>query len=161
MITDRAEDENYVSAVNPELFDSANVTWNRTKGKYTTNQTAPAKEEVDKATVVKAVAVDAEDHYGAVETNTFFVGTVARHIKGAQESAAAAGIPLSVMSISVAYEDLFDYETGIYVKGKVFDDALAEYINANPYASANTMKDLARRLPANYSQKGKGWEREA
>lgn len=90
-----------------------------------------------------------------VETNTYFVGTVAMHIKNAQKSAQAAGIPLSVMSISMNYEDLFDYEKGIYVKGKIFDEAVAKYLQENPKATTDMMNDQARRLPANYNQKGK------
>lgn len=160
-IADRSGDENYVSAVDPILFDSANVKWNTGTKQYSTDKTAPAAEKVDKGTVVKAVAVDGQDNYGTVETNTYFVGTVAQHIQGAKESADAAGIPLSVMSISVDYADLFDYEKGIYVKGKVFDDALQAYLSENSKSSAATMEDMARRLSANYSQKGKSWERSA
>ena len=88
----------------------------RTKS-YTTTRKAPADTDVDKGSVVKAVAVDANGNFGSVETKTYLVGTVAMLIKNAQKSAQAAGIPLSVMSISMNYEDLFDYEKGIYVKG--------------------------------------------
>lgn len=35
------------------------------------------------------------------------------------------------MSISMNYEDLFDYEKGIYVKGKIFDEAVAKYLQEN------------------------------
>lgn len=160
-ISDRSNDENYVSAVDPLLFDSANVAWDAKSGTYKTGQTAPKKEDVDKGTVVKAVATDAAGSYGTVETNTYFVGTVAQHIQGAKESAEAAGIPLSVISISIDYDDLFDYEKGIYVKGKVFDDALAAYLAANPSLPSDVMEDAARRLPANYASKGKDWERGA
>lgn len=160
-ITDRSNDANYLSAVDPILFDSANVNWNKRNQEYTTTQKAPAANQVDKGTVVKAVAVDAQNNYGTVETNTYFVGTVAKHIQGAEQSAAAAGIGLSVMSISVDYDDLFDYEKGIYVKGKLFDEALEGYLAENPNMSVNTMNDVARRLPANYSARGKEWERSA
>lgn len=154
-ITDRAEDENVVSAVDPILFDSANVSWDADQKKYVSKKKAPDKERVDKGTVVKAVAVDAEGKAGTVETNTYFVGTVADHIQGAKESANAAGIPLSVVSISMDYDDLFDYETGIYIKGKIYDDALNAYLE-----NRNNPGD-ARNFPANYSQKGREWEREA
>lgn len=36
------------------------------------------------------------------------------HIKGIEASCKAAGVPLSIMSISMQYDDLFDYEKGIY-----------------------------------------------
>lgn len=154
-ITDRGDDENFVSAADPTLFDSANVWWDRDEKKYVSTKKAPDKASVDKGTVVKAVAVDAEGGAGTVETNTYFVGTVADHIQGAKESAEAAGIPLSVMSISVDYDDLFDYETGIYVKGKVYDDAI------NAYLEGHSSPGDARNFPGNYSQKGREWERNA
>ena len=158
-IKDRSKEANYVSAVDPLLFDNANVRWKKRTKSYTTTRKAPADADVDKGTVVKAVAVDANGNFGTVETNTYFVGTVAMHIKNAQKSAQAAGIPLSVMSISMNYEDLFDYEKGIYVKGKIFDEAVAKYLEENPKATTDMMNDQARRLPANYNQKGKAWER--
>ena len=160
-IKDRSKEANYVSAVDPLLFDNANVRWKKRTKSYTTTRKAPADTDVDKGTVVKAVAVDANGNFGTVETNTYFVGTVAMHIKNAQKSAQAAGIPLSVMSISMNYEDLFDYEKGIYVKGKIFDEAVAKYLEENPKATTDMMNDQARRLPANYNQKGKDWERNA
>lgn len=160
-IKDRSKEANYVSAVDPLLFDNANVKWKKRTKSYTTTRKAPADTDVDKGTVVKAVAVDANGNFGTVETNTYFVGTVAMHIKNAQKSAQAAGIPLSVMSISMNYEDLFDYEKGIYVKGKIFDEAVAKYLEENPKATTDMMNDQARRLPANYNQKGKDWERNA
>lgn len=160
-IKDRSKEANYVSAVDPLLFDNANVRWKKRTKSYTTTRKAPADTDVDKGTVVKAVAVDANGNFGTVETNTYFVGTVAMHIKNAQKSAQAAGIPLSVMSISMNYEDLFDYEKGIYVKGKIFDEAVAKYLQENPKATTDMMNDQARRLPANYNQKGKDWERNA
>lgn len=148
-IKDRSKEANYVSAVDPLLFDNANVRWKKRTKSYTTTRKAPADTDVDKGTVVKAVAVDANGNFGTVETNTYFVGTVAMHIKNAQKSAQAAGIPLSVMSISMNYEDLFDYEKGIYVKGKIFDEAVAKYLQENPKATTDMMNDQARRLPAN------------
>lgn len=160
-IVDRKGADNYVSAVSPDLFDTANASWSRSKKAYSSTAKVPSNDAVDKGTVVKAVAMDAAGNYGAVTTNTYFVGTVADHIKGAKESAAAAGIDLSVMSISVDYADLFDYEKGIYVKGKIFDDAVQKYIDDGGSTNSRTMNDKARSFPANYSQKGRDWERNA
>ena len=156
-ITERADDENYVSAVDPTLFDSANVKWDRNQKKYISIIDAPDKSSVDKCTVVKAVAIDADGEAGTVETNTYFVGSVADHIQGAKESAKAAGIPLSVVSISTDYANLFDHEKGIFVKGKTYEDELNAYLEN--HASAST--SIARDFLGNYSQKGKTWERPA
>ena len=109
-IADRSKDPNYVAAVDPVKFDAGYAVWNSGTQTFGDSRKAPEDSEVDKGTVVKAVAADAAGNYGAVSTNTFFVGTVADHIQGAKESANAAGIPLSVMSISMDYDYLFDYE---------------------------------------------------
>ena len=159
-ITDRSGDANYVTAVDPILYDAANVTWNNSKKEFTGTVKAPADDAVDKGTVVRAVAADASGNYGAVVTNTYFVGTVAEHIEGAKESAEAAGIPLSVMSISVNYEDLFDAKTGIYVKGDIYENALKEYLQSDTMNSWNAV-NVSRNLDANYKQRGKDWERAA
>lgn len=157
-IADRSEDPNYVAAVDPVKFDAGYAVWNSGTQTFGDSRKAPEDSEVDKGTVVKAVAADAAGNYGAVSTNTFFVGTVADHIQGAKESANAAGIPLSVMSISMDYDDLFDYEKGIYVRGKIFDESLKAYIEKN---GTRKIKDKARNIAANYSQKGRDWERNA
>lgn len=157
-ITDRSGAANRVTAVDPVKFDTAYAKWDSSSQTFTDSMSAPKDSEVDKGTVVKAVAVNASGSYGAVSTNTYFVGTVSEHIQGAKESAQAAGIPLSVMSISVDYDDLFDYEKGIYVRGKVFDDALKDYIEKN---GTRKIQDQARNIAANYSQKGREWERNA
>lgn len=157
-VVDRSGDANYVTAVDPVKFDTGYAVWDSATKTFGDSRKAPADSEVDKGTVVKAVAADAAGNYGAVSTNTFFVGTVAEHIQGAKESASAAGIPLSVMSISVDYDDLFDYEKGIYVRGKIFDDSLKAYIEEH---GTWKVKDKARNIPGNYSQKGRDWERNA
>ncbi|MEA4970411.1 MAG: CotH kinase family protein [Candidatus Pelethousia sp.] len=58
---------------------------------------------------------------------------------------------IPVISLSTAPANLFDYETGIYVAGKVRDD----WLGAHP----ETAGSLG--LPANYNQEGKLWERPA
>ncbi len=55
------------------------------------------------------------------------------------------------------YDDLFDYETGIYVKGSVFDASLTEYLKEHK----SLRGEDARALLANYSSRGRDWEREA
>lgn len=155
-VMDRKGDKNVLAAVDPALFDNAYATYKN--GVIGDKYGAPADSEVDKATVLKAVGVDASGTYGSVVTNTYFVGTMSEHIKGIEESCTAAGMPLSIMSISMEYDDLFDYESGIYVKGKLFDETLAAY---SGNISSWNVTDVARGLNANYKQKGSDWERAA
>jgi len=58
---------------------------------------------------------------------------------------------IPVISLVTDPENLFDYEKGIYVAGKVFDQWKID----NPSSEINQM------TPANYNQRGKNWEKEA
>lgn len=156
-ISDRKNDENVLSAAEPSLFDAAYAVYDSKSKTFTDSQTAPSKDEVDKASVIKATAVDDKGLYTDVVTNTYFIGDMTKHIEGIKESCEKAGVTLSVMSISMDYSDLFDYEKGIYVKGKIFDDALAAYTGNIGWNAAN----VARGLDANYKQRGSDWERSA
>lgn len=100
----------------------------------------PVRQEVFKATVVRAQAYDAEGEAGPVVTNTYFV-----------DKDMASRYQLPVISLVTDPENLFDAETGIYVKGKVFE----EWKKNNP----STPPDGAS--PANYNQRGRQWERPA
>lgn len=147
---------NVVSAVDPLLY-SGNFNSVTSKGEFRCKIQAPADNEVDKCTVVRAVAKFANGTISDEVSATYFIGTMEEHIKGLAESCKAAGTSLSVISISADYADFFDPDTGIYVKGTVFEQALKEYL-----AAGNRLKDGedARSLDANYKQKGKEWERE-
>lgn len=90
-------------------------------------------------------------------SNTYFIGTMEEHINGITESVASTGTDLAVMSITMNYDDLFDYETGIYVRGKKFDEALEKEIASNNRFDA----EASRKIAANYNQRGREWEREA
>lgn len=57
---------------------------------------------------------------------------------------------IPVVSLVTDPKNLFDYEKGIYVAGKIFD----QWKNDNPNKQAN------ENTPANYNQRGKNWERE-
>ena len=156
-ITDRSKDANTLAAVDPVLFDmnSGNVSYDKKTDTFRDKYSAPAADEVDKATVIRAIGVDADGKVSKVITGTYFVGPMDQHIEGVKEAAKASGKPLSIISISVNPEDLFDYETGIYVKGKVFDEALKR-----DKFDPNNLEPL-RKYPANYNQRGKDWERPA
>ena len=67
-ITDRKNDANILSAVDPVLFDCAYSSYNQTECN------APADNETDKATVIKAAGTDASGNYSDVVTNTYFTG---------------------------------------------------------------------------------------
>lgn len=155
-ITDRSDDENVLSAIDPILFDSVNVRTSSDGKSFESTIQKPSKEAVDKCTVIKAAAQHADGTYSAVFTNTYFVGDMAEHIAGISKSCEAAGKDLAVMSISMDADDLFDSTKGIYVKGDVFEKALQEYL-----AGGNRLNgsDTCRKLDANYKQKGKDWER--
>ncbi len=154
-VTDRSNDENYVSAVDPGLFDSANVVVNSTGNGFDSVLSVPSKNKVDKCTVIRAVACDTQGEYTDITSNTYFVGDMADHINGIKESCEAAGTKLAIISLSIDYEDLFDSEKGIYVKGDTFEQALTKFLNSGDRISPDT----ARQLDANYKQKGKEWER--
>lgn len=157
-ITDRKNDKNYVSAVDQFLYDAANVRVNKTKDGFTYNlPNTPSDEAVDKCTVIRAAAYDDQGYYSEVVTNTYFIGDMKEHIKGIEESCKAAGTSLAIISMTMNFEDLFDEETGIYVKGKIFEEDLKNYL-----ASGNKLNnETSRQLDANYKQRGREWEREA
>lgn len=70
-------------------------------------------EGVLKAAVVRAIAVDGQGRTSDIITKTYFVGSanVEKYKK------------MKVISLVTDPDNLFDYEKGIYVKGKVYDDS--------------------------------------
>lgn len=156
-ITDRTEEPNVVSAVDPLLIAGSFNKVNDTKDDFTCDISAPADTAVDKCTVVRAAVKNADDAFGEEIFATYFIGTPEEHIAGLAESCEAAGESLMVISINMNYEDLFDSENGIYVKGDSFENALANYLQTEKLHDGET----ARSLDANYKQRGREWEREA
>lgn len=156
LVESRENAANVVSAVDPLLF-SGNYNSVTSKGEFRCKIQAPADNEVDKCTVVRAMAQYTDGTWSEEVSATYFIGSMEEHIKGLAESCEAAGTSLAVVSISADYADFFDPETGIYVKGNVFEQALENYL-----AAGNRLKsgEDARSLDANYKQKGKEWERE-
>ena len=73
--------------------------------------TAP-NELVDKAAIIRAVAVDAQGRVSDIVTKTYFVG----------KTNTSFYKDMKVVSLVTDPDNLFDYEKGIYVKGKVYDD---------------------------------------
>lgn len=99
--------------------------------------------KVNKCSVVRAVAVLSDGTETEITSATYFVGIDREEEYG--------NVP--VISIMTEYDNLFGYEEGIYVKGKTYDEWLAE----NP---ENKYKE-GWQQEGNFSQKGRDWEREA
>lgn len=156
-VQDRKGDVNVVSAVDPVLFSGNFNKVNSKKNGFTCTISAPSDQAVDKCTVIRAAVKKADGSFAKEGFSTYFIGTAEEHIQGLAESCSASGTSLAVLSINMNYEDLFDSKTGIYVKGEIFEKALAEYLKSNKIKDGET----ARSLDANYKQKGKEWERKA
>ncbi|MBQ5318666.1 MAG: CotH kinase family protein [Oscillospiraceae bacterium] len=150
--------ENVVSAVDPVLFSGNYNKVNGSRDGFEWDMELPANEDVDKCTVIRAAVKKSDGTFGTDNSAAYFIGTPEEHIQGIAESCDAAGTPLAVISINVNYDDLFDSENGIYVKGDIFDKALEQHL-----AEGNRLKDTedARSLDANYKQRGRDWERNA
>ena len=155
LVDSRTGAENVVSAIDPVLFSgSFNYA---SKNSFRCEISAPDKAAVDKCTVVRAVARQKDGVLSEEVSATYFIGTMEEHIKGLAKSCEAAGMPLAVISISANYDDFFSEKAGIYMKGRIFTEALKQYI-----VQKGSVWDgeVARSLDANYKRKGRGWERE-
>lgn len=94
---------------------------------------------VTKGTVIRAAAFSSDDKkMSAVTTETYLVGLDYKDIK--------------IVSLVLDSDSLFDYETGIYVMGKYYDDWMASDPEAKNAGSWE--------IKGNFSQKGREWERE-
>lgn len=159
-VKDRRGEKNVVSAVDTALYDAANVTVNGKRNGFNTSSKNPSDDAVDKCTVIRAAGIAADGSATEVIGGTWFIGNVEDHVRGAGRSSAASkaagmGDTLAVISIVGDYDSFFDYETGIYVKGKVYDEAVAEAVANKERLTADT----SRKIAANYNQKGREWER--
>lgn len=124
-IVDRTQEENVLSAI---------------KGIAPAGDEYQPKFKINKGTVVKAAVFDKNGVSGPVVTNTYFVGQ--------SQEEEYNGLP--VISISTDAENLFDYEKGIYMLGKAFDDWKS---TTNIYMVEEWSYE------GNYSQRGREWER--
>lgn len=96
---------------------------------------------IEKATVVRAFAKFKDGSTSKVMTNTYFVG----------KEFAEKYKDISVVSLSLDPDALYNNETGIYVKGKVYDDWVK---NGGDEVNTPTWE-----MPANFTQTGRDWER--
>lgn len=155
-IINRNGEKNVVSAVEPVLFSANFNDYQRSSQTFTCKISPPADSAVDKCTVIRA-AIESEDgSFSQTYSGTYFIGNTEEHIRGIKESCEAAGQDLSVISITMNYDDLFDPETGIYVKGNIFDKDIGSVLSKSDRIDGET----ARAVNANYKQRGKEWERD-
>lgn len=157
-VTDRSGDANVLSAIDPAQYDAVNVEWDSEKQNFVSTIGNPKDDEVDKMTVVRAVA-QSSGRSSDVVTQSYFVGDMTEHVQGIEQSCDASGQDLAIMSITVNSSDMFDSKTGIYVKGDIYQKALEDLIRDVEDPCPDVEK--GRSLDANYKQRGKDWERAA
>ncbi len=110
----------------------------------------PPSSPVDKANIIRAVAVDPAGNVSEVITRTYFVGkTNSGYYKD-----------MKVVSLVTDPDNLFNYDTGIYVLGKHYDE---DNTTSGPGwgGPGGFNFKQAWELEANYTQSGKEWERQA
>ena len=96
------------------------------------------QELIDKCQIVKAVAINkTSQEQSRVYEYCYFVGYQNKN----------GYLNLPIITLSVDEADLYDYEKGIYVTGKIYDESPHE--------------GYPETYPANYNQTGKEWERAA
>ena len=144
LIEDASPKENVYSAFTDTsaYYDKALLKQN---GVRQTRKYRIPKAPVDKATVVRAVSIDASGNASPVSTAVYFVGY--------GEKTGYAGV--NVMTIVTDPANLFDDEKGIYVLGAKFRESLKDGI------VQYTGEPGVFSWPANYRQRGREWEREA
>ncbi len=123
VISNRSNEPNVLSGISADMF---------------TKESDHTPPRVPKATVIRAAAFTANGRHSATATATYLVGLNYKNIK--------------VVSLVLDGDSLFDYETGIYVFGKAYD----EWIQNDPDAKNAESWELE----GNFSQKGREWERD-
>lgn len=121
-VNDRSREKNVLAAIDASQFTAES------------DHTPP---KVSKGTVIRAAAFDGRGSRSATATATYLVGLDYDGI--------------TVISLVMNSNDLFDYNKGIYVFGRYHD----EWLKNDPDAKdAETWE-----LEGNFSQKGRAWER--
>lgn len=123
VISDRTNAPNYMSRMMSTVADNPDPFY------FPSSQTF-------KGTVIRAIAVKDGAISSEIKTHTYFITPDVN-----------ARYSLSVISLAIQEDHLFDYESGIHVPGKIFDD------NYDGEATGNSS--------ANYHQRGREWERPA
>ncbi len=89
--------------------------------------------------IVRAVAITPKGERSEVVSGTFFIGYDRKALYG----------DTAVMLLAIDPEDLFDYDRGIYVTGRVYDE----------WAAQQTGHYESWQATANFTQRGDEWER--
>ncbi|MBR3630234.1 MAG: CotH kinase family protein [Oscillospiraceae bacterium] len=150
-----AESEKYTAPIRiQDMSDTENRLSARTD--ISASGYTPPREKVDKAAIIRAVAVDAQGRVSASVTKTYFLG----------KTNSGYYPKMKVVSMVTDPDNLFDYEKGIYCLGKVYDEENETQQPGgpqNPWGGfpwgGGMVNDWEK--AANYTQKGKEWEREA
>jgi len=125
-IFNRTNEKNTISLIEPGYGNFKNSEkWQGPKGK------------VFKGQVIRVKGILNNTYYSKAETHTYFID---------ENIFERYGIP--IISLTTSPDNLFDYEKGIYVKGKIFDDYYPEWRKKNTFLSK-------RYNPANFHQRGK------
>lgn len=104
---------------------------------------------IDKAAIVRAIVYDeVGGGYSDVKTASYFIGF----------SQKDGYDKMKILSIVTDPSNLFDYETGIYVTGKAYDEYVKEYRNSGNY---HWREEFWTLWLANYRNRGIKWERKA
>jgi len=104
--------------------------------------------KIDKATMVRAVVYDGYGNYSEVKTAVYFIGFEQK--KGYEG--------MKILSVVTDPSNLFDYENGIYVTGKAYDEYVKEYRGGDEWYWREEFWAL---WLANYRNSGMKWERKA
>lgn len=104
--------------------------------------------KIDKATIVRAVSYNELGQHSDVKTASYFVDF--SHKNGYEG--------MNILSVVTEPSNLFDYETGIYVTGRSYDDYVKEYRGGDEYYWREEFWTL---WLANYRNRGIKWERNA
>jgi len=103
------------------------------------------KQKIDKGTVVRAVTINDNGEKGQERTEVYWVDF---EKKNAYDN-------FNIISVTTDPDNLFDYESGIYVTGKYFDNTLVDGKVVTPVTPNFGWWE------ANYTQRGTEWEKEA
>lgn len=144
LIEDASDNRNVYSTIEEVCLDFSDDLLDEIGNTYRYGYSVPT-ESVDKATVVKAVCIDDDGNKSVVSTGIYFVGF--------QDKPGYEG--MNVVSVVTDPENLFDYDTGIYVTGAIFDKAW----QSGKIEARNKVDTNIGCFSANYTQKGKEWER--
>ena len=138
--------EKYISPITvKDMSDTQNRLSARTD--ITPNRAEAPREKVDKAAVIRAVSVDKEGRVSDIVTNTYFIG----------KTNSGYYNQMKVVSLVTDPDNLFDYEKGIYCLGKAYDEENKQ--SGGPRGGRIMVNTWD--LIANYSKRGKEWERPA